>query len=184
MEGHPIEGLMSTAMNSIREMIDVNTIIGNPIQSSNSTTIVPVSKVSFGFASGGTEFNSKDNCNKKISIEKNNNKDSIEKNKEKYPFGGGSGAAVSINPIGFLVIQNDNVKLVPIEHDNAWDKLFDYVPDAINKVNGVVDKLINKKEKEKSENSKNDKNNEKISYEIKYDNQGNTVSENVEIEDE
>lgn len=183
MEGHPIEGLMNTAMNSIREMIDVNTIIGNPIMGPNGITIVPVSKVSFGFASGGTEFNPKDNCNKKISIEKNN-KESIEKGKDKYPFGGGSGAAVSINPIGFLVMQNDNVKLVPIEHDNAWDKLFDYIPDAMNKVNCVVDKLINKKDEKKNENNQSDKNNEKISYEIKYDNQGNTVSENVEIEDE
>ena len=68
MTEHPIEGLMNTAMSNIRQMIDVNTIIGNPIQTIPGTLIVPVSKVSFGFASGGAEYDTKDKCNKKISI--------------------------------------------------------------------------------------------------------------------
>ncbi len=71
MNEHPIEGLMVTAMNSIQDMIDVNTIIGEPIETSNNIVIIPISKVSFGFAAGGSEFNGENN---------------------KLPFGGGSGA--------------------------------------------------------------------------------------------
>ena len=56
MAEHPIEGLMLTAMNSIKDMIDVNTIIGDPIQASNNIVVIPISKVSFGFAAGGSEF--------------------------------------------------------------------------------------------------------------------------------
>lgn len=187
MTEHPIEGLMNTAMSNIRQMIDVNTIIGNPIQTIPGTLIVPVSKVSFGFASGGAEYNAKDKCNKKISIEKNN-KEAKENNKDNYPFGGGSGATVSIKPIGFLVIQNETVKLLNIEHDSAWDKLFDYAPEVINKMNSFIDKIANKKQEEDTKKqekaNKNNSNNEKISYEIEYDSDGNTVSENIEIEDE
>lgn len=67
MAEHPIEGLMTTAMNSIQKMIDVNTIIGNPIETSNNIVIIPISKVSFGFAAGGSEFNGEtiDEYNKK-----------------------------------------------------------------------------------------------------------------------
>ena len=188
MTEHPIEGLMNTAMSNIRQMIDVNTIIGNPIQTIPGTLIVPVSKVSFGFASGGAEYDTKDKCNKKISIEKNN-KEIKGDNKENYPFGGGSGATVSIKPIGFLVIQNETVKLLNIEHDSALDKIFDYAPEVINKVNSFVDKLANKKQESENKDQEKDKNqnnskNEKISYEIEYDSDGNTVSENIEIEDE
>lgn len=181
MEEHPIQGLMNTAMSSIKDMIDVNTIIGNPIQNANGTLIVPVSKVSFGFGSGGTEFNSKDKCDKKISIEKNGNKEMS--GKEKYPFGGGSGAAVSINPIGFVIMQNENVKFLPVEHNSTWDKVFDYFPEVINKVNNLVDKKISQKQKNETEENKTN-NNGKVTYKARYDNQGNTVSENIEIEDE
>lgn len=180
MEEHPIQGLMNTAMSNIKDMIDVNTIIGNPIQNANGTLIIPVSKVSFGFGSGGTEFNPKEKCDKKISIEKSGNKELS--GKENYPFGGGSGAAVSINPIGFVIMQNENVKFLPVEHNSSWDKIFDYFPDVINKVNNLVDKKMNQKQKNKAEENKT--NNGKVTYKARYDNQGNTVSENIEIEDE
>ncbi len=114
---NPIEGLMNTTMNSIKDMVDVNTIIGKPIETKNGI-IIPLSKVTFGFASGGSEFNSEtiDNYNKKEKEE------SIE---YKLPFGGGSGAAVNISPIAFLVVQNESVKLLPIEHSSSvdWTKI-------------------------------------------------------------
>ena len=85
MSEHPIEGLMHTAMNNIKDMVDVNTIIGEPIQASNNTVIIPISKVSFGFAAGGSEF-------KGETIDEYNRKDKDEQIQYRLPFGGGAGA--------------------------------------------------------------------------------------------
>ena len=85
MSEHPIEGLMLTAMNSIKDMVDVNTIIGEPIQASNNTVIIPISKVSFGFAAGGSEF-------KGETIDEYNKKDKDEQIQYRLPFGVGAGA--------------------------------------------------------------------------------------------
>ena len=141
MSEHPIEGLMLTAMNSISEMVDVNTIIGEPIETMNNIMIIPISKVGFGFAAGGSEF-------KPEAIDEYNRKD---KNNEeiqyKLPFGGGSGAGVSISPVAFLVVQDDNVKLISVNHSSAVDKLLDYVPDLMEKVNAMLNKKMEKKEK-------------------------------------
>lgn len=143
MEEHPIESLMVTAMDSIREMIDVNTIIGEPIETSNNIVIIPISKVGFGFASGGSEFNTE-------TIEEYSKKDKDEQINYKLPFGGGSGAGVSISPIAFLVIQDDNVKLMPVCHSSTLDKLLDYVPDLMEKVNSMLNKqMFNKREERK-----------------------------------
>ena len=146
MQQNPIEWLMDTTMNSIKDMVDVNTIIGKPIEIKNGV-IIPLSKVTFGFASGGSEFNSEtiDNYNKKEKEE------SIE---YKLPFGGGSGAAVNISPIAFLVVQNDNVKLLPIEHTSAVDKLLDYVPDIMEKANNLINKCGKKEEKTNTKKEK------------------------------
>ncbi len=86
MSDYPIEGLMNTAMNSIKEMIDVDTIIGEPIETSNNVAIIPVSKVNFGFAAGGSEFKIKSNVKAKEDADKE------ETDKKRLPFGGGSGA--------------------------------------------------------------------------------------------
>ena len=96
MAEHPIDNLMITAMNSLRDMIDVNTIVGDTVETADGTTIIPVSKVSFGFAAGGSEFNT--NTMNKYS------------ENPKMPFGGGSGAGVKINPVAFLVVKEGNVK--------------------------------------------------------------------------
>ena len=89
MNNHPIEVLMETAMNSIKEMVDVNTIIGEPIESSNGMTIIPISKVCFGFAAGGSEF-------KGETLDEYKRKDKEEEVQYRLPFGGGSGAGVPI----------------------------------------------------------------------------------------
>ena len=140
MSEHPIEGLMVTAMNSIQDMIDVNTIIGEPIETSNDIIIIPISKVSFGFAAGGSEF-------KGETVDEYTKKDKEEAIQYRLPFGGGSGAGVNINPIAFLVVQSNNVKLLPVNHSSSIDKLLDYVPEIIEKVNTTMNKCIqNKKE--------------------------------------
>lgn len=125
MAEHPIQGMMSTAMQKIREMVDVNTIIGDPITTPNGTTIIPVSKVSFGFASGGSDIPSKN---------------------PKDIFGGGSGAGISINPLAFLVVSNDGVKLLQLsDSDNTANKMVDLVPEVIDKIS----ELFNKPKKDK-----------------------------------
>jgi sporulation protein YtfJ len=126
MSEHPIEGLMRTAMNSIQDMVDVNTIIGEPIETSSDVMIVPISKVSFGFAAGGSEFNSE-------TLNEYRRKEKEEEMQYTLPFGGGSGAGVAISPVAFLVINKDNIKLMPINHTSTIDKLVDYIPDILDK---------------------------------------------------
>ena len=133
MSGHPIDGLMETAMNSIKEMVDVNTIIGEPIETKNGMVIIPISKVSFGFAAGGSEF-------KGETIDEYKKKDKEEEVQYRLPFGGGSGAGISINPVAFVIVLKDSIKLLPIEHSSVIDKLMDYVPDLMQKANMVNDK--------------------------------------------
>ena len=137
---HPIEGLMVTAMNSIQDMIDVNTIIGEPIETSNNIVIIPISKVSFGFAAGGSEF-------KGETIDEYKKREKEEAIQYRLPFGGGSGAGVTINPIAFLVIQPNGVKLMPVNHTSSLDKLLDYMPDLLEKTNNMMNRCMqNKKE--------------------------------------
>lgn len=141
MSNHPIEGLMTTAMNSIKDMIDVNTIIGDPIQSSNDIVIIPISKVSFGFAAGGSEFSGE-------TIDEYSKRNKEEQIQYRLPFGGGSGAGVTINPVAFIVINKDNVKLIPVNHSSILDKLIDYVPDLLEKTSQIMSKCINEKKEE------------------------------------
>ena len=146
-EQHPIEGLMVTAMNSIQDMVDVNTIIGEPIETSNNIIIIPISKVGFGFAAGGSEF-------KGETINEYTKKDKEEAIQYRLPFGGGSGAGVSISPIAFLVVQQNTVKLLPIEHCSSVDRLLDYVPDLMDKLNSYLNKSMQNKKEEKKEEMK------------------------------
>ncbi len=141
MNEHPIEGLMITAMNSIQDMVDVNTIIGEPIETSNNIVIIPISKVSFGFAAGGSEF-------KGETIDEYTRKDKEEQVQYRLPFGGGSGAGVTINPVAFLVIQSNNVKLMPVNHTSSLDKLLDYMPDLIEKANSMMNSCIQNRKEE------------------------------------
>ena len=141
MAEHPIEGLMLTAMNSIKDMIDVNTIIGDPIQASNNIVVIPISKVSFGFAAGGSEF-------KGETAQEYKKQEKDEQIQYRLPFGGGTGAGVSLNPVAFLVIQDKMVKLLPVNHSTSLDKLLDYIPDLFEKVNTMMNKSMkHKKEK-------------------------------------
>ena len=147
MGEHPIENLMLTAMDSIRDMIDVNTIIGDAIEA-NNVVIIPISKVAFGFAAGGSEFKTE------VVDEYEKEEKGEEKIKYRLPFGGGSGAGVSIAPIGFLTVDTENKcpRFVPVEHKCSIDKLIDYVPDLFEK----VEKMMCKKGKQN--------NNEEQSY--------------------
>lgn len=146
MSGHPIEILMETAMNSIKDMVDVNTIIGEPIETKNGMVIIPISKVSFGFAAGGSEF-------KGETIDEYKKKDKEEEVQYRLPFGGGSGAGISINPVAFVIVSKDSIKVLPIEHTSAIDKLMDYVPDLMEKANLIVDKSMEDENAEEKEDT-------------------------------
>ncbi len=122
MSEHPINGLMDTTLEKIKSMVDVNTIIGQPITSPDGTIIIPVSKVSYGFASGGSDIRAK-------------------KENVAPGFGGGSGAGVTINPVGFLAIIKGDVKFVPISnYDGPADRIVGMVPDLFDKVKDIFSK--------------------------------------------
>lgn len=127
---HPIENLMMTAMTSLESMVDVNTIVGDMVSSPDGTVIIPVSKVCFGFAAGGSEFNT----NKLNKYSENT----------KLPFGGGSGAGVHISPVAFLTVKDGQVKLLNVNGTTSVDKLIDLVPDVVNKANDLVQKMVQK----------------------------------------
>lgn len=163
MSEHPIENLMNTAMNSIKDMIDVNTIIGEPIETSNNVVIIPISKVGFGFAAGGSEFRGE-------TVDEYTKKDKEEQVQYRLPFGGGSGAGVSISPVAFLVVSPNSVKLLPVDHSSCIDRLLDYVPDLMEKLNSMFNKQMqNKKEEKQQEEKRKEKefNREKELREIK-----------------
>lgn len=145
MANHPIESLMTTTMENIRRMIDVNTIIGTPIESADGSLIIPISRVSFGFASAGSEF-----CEKKEKV------DFTEGTGNNYPFGGGSGAGVSIKPAAFLVLKDNAVKLLPVDYQNSYDKMLDTVPQLFELIKDSIEKHKNDKDKINDTNIKND----------------------------
>ena len=114
MAEHPIQGLMNVTMDKIRQMADSNTIIGKPIKTDDGTTILPVSRISFGFASAGTDFDGKNAANKDL-------------------FGGGSGAGVNIQPVAFLVVKDGCVR-------NTVDRALTMLPELVDKVSALLKK--------------------------------------------
>ncbi len=119
-EHHPIEGLMKTAMESLKAMVDVNTILGDPVETPDGTVVVPVSRVSFGFAAGGTEF------------------DADSGSDNGFPFGGGSGAGISLQPVAFLVVGKGQMRLMTIDKNAAiYDRLLDLAPDVVDSLQGM-----------------------------------------------
>ncbi|NLW01852.1 MAG: sporulation protein YtfJ [Clostridiaceae bacterium] len=151
MEPHPIEELMKTAMESIKEMVDVNTIVGDAVQTVDGTVIIPVSRVSFGFAAGGGEYAKGDN----------KNQDS------KFPFAGGSGAGVSINPVAFMVVgRNNTIKMIPASFNNPIDRLMETIPNAIEHIKKTMTgkdqgKPCKKKDNGKEGETKEEENSDK-----------------------
>ncbi|GEL76873.1 GerW family sporulation protein [Tenuibacillus multivorans] len=139
MNEHPIHDMMVTSMENLKDMIDVNTIIGDPIETPDqSTVILPVSKVGFGYAAGGSEF--KGGQSDQGGDQGSDNQSSG----PAFPFGGGTGGGVSINPIGFLVVQSDEVKMVHLDQGtHIVEKLIDLAPQAVEKVQSYLQNRSN-----------------------------------------
>lgn len=131
---HPIDNMMQTTMESIRGMVDVNTVVGAPVMDQKGTTIIPISKVSFGFVAGGGEYAVEDGKQKPVPT-------------DIFPFAGGTGAGVSVQPVGFLVVTDKQVKMLPAQTTGAMERIVELLPQLIEEL-GAKDE----KEKEKKKN--------------------------------
>lgn len=129
---HPIGDLTQTTIEKIRDMVDVNTIMGEPVHA-QGVTIVPVSTVSIGFASGGSDFTTKN-----------------QKSENDNSFGGGSGAGIKMTPVGFLVIREDIIKFLPVDPPSgtALERIVDMAPELVKKVTDFMEKQKEKKDME------------------------------------
>ena len=131
MKEQSASGILGTAIDKIRDLVDVSTIVGEPVFSGEGITIIPVSKVTYGFAAGGSDFPSKNNAEL---------------------FGGGGGAGITITPVAFVVINNGNVtiKSVPTG-DNTAEKIVGLVPEVVDTVTGLLNKNKDAKAAEQTE---------------------------------
>lgn len=131
MEKHPINDLMAVTMEKMREMVDSNTIVGQPITTPDGVTLIPVSRLSFGFGSGGGEYGTKQSGGKEGN------------------FAGGSGAGVDISPVAFLVVKDGFVRVLPVAVPPAstLDRVIDLAPDMLDK----VDKFISRNKEKTAE---------------------------------
>lgn len=130
MDEHPLKALMDTTMENIKGMVDVNTIVGDPVETKDGTVILPISKVSFGFAAGGGEYEVQGK-------DKNEKKD--QKNEGK-PFAGGSGAGISLNPVAFLVVGKDQVRLLPLNNNAVWERMLNAAPELLQEIKDILNK--------------------------------------------
>lgn len=123
-ENAKLESLVKTTMEKIHEMVDCETVVGKPIVTADGTTIIPISKVSFGFATGGSDLPTK------------NTKDQ---------FGGGSGAGVTISPVAFIAVHNGETKLLQMTTNTPYENaVVNVVPDVVDKVIDFIDKKTGK----------------------------------------
>ena len=129
-----VENLMKSTMENLRNMIDINTVVGDTVKMNNGNCIIPISKVTFGFASGGSDF----------ALNNENYKDGD------YPFGGGTGAGVSVKPVAFLIVRDESVRLLPVEQDTTYDRIVDTVPQVLE-----IIKDFTKNKDKKSQNNNN-----------------------------
>ena len=131
MAEKPVQELMASALEKMRDLVDSNTVIGSPIYTQDGTTILPVSKISFGFVSGGTDFANKT---------------------QKDLFGGAAASGASITPVGLLVIKDGSVKLMQLAEGGATlDRLINMMPELLDRVEGFVAGKMSRKTKTSTE---------------------------------
>ncbi|MBQ8654007.1 MAG: GerW family sporulation protein [Clostridia bacterium] len=122
---HPIGELMQTAMSSMRDMVDVNTVVGEPVVASSGATVIPISKVSFGYVTAGGDLPAPD---KRHPLPAN----------AEFPFAGGSGAGVSVQPVGFLVISGDSIRMLPAQSMTVADRMVELIPGVVEDVKNLL----------------------------------------------
>ncbi len=136
MDNHPINDFMGSVMQKLREMADTSTVIGESIVTPDGITIIPVSRVSMGFASGGSEFTGKH-----------------QKDGQASPFGAGTGGSVKIEPLAFVVIKDSQVRVMTIEPpaSTTIDRIIDGAPEIVDKITAALDKRKADKAKKEAE---------------------------------
>ena len=127
MHKHPIEAMMQTTMEQIRSMVDVNTVVGAPVSGTRDTTIIPISKVSFGFVAGGGEYTVQESRSRSLPT-------------ESYPFAGGTGAGVSVQPVGFLVVSEETIRMLPAQSLTVADRVVELIPGVVEDVRNLLAK--------------------------------------------
>jgi len=130
MGNHPIEEMMRTTMENIRSMVDVNVIVGEPVETADGNVIIPISRILFGFAAGGSDFEVPEGSEEK----KQQNEQT------KFPFGGGSGAGVSLQPVAFLVVGGGQVRLLPVDDKVVIGRLLEMTPQLIEQIQSMLNK--------------------------------------------
>lgn len=125
---HPIETIMCTTMENLKDMIDVNTVVGSPVSTADGLTIIPVSKVSFGFVAGGGEY------------VMGNTPIPLDITDDPLPFAGGTGAGVTVSPIAFLIVGKGQVRLLPAQNNTPIERLIEMIPQIIDDVKGMLPK--------------------------------------------
>lgn len=151
MSDHPIEGLMKTAMESIKEMTDVNTVVGDAVEAPDGTVIIPISRVSCGFAAGGSEFAIYNDGGNKSHIYSDRGGEHHQSGgnggnggSSQLPFGGGSGAGMSVQPVGFLVVGHGQVRMMSVAGHNTYlERLVDMTPQVFDKIQSIVGEMKN-----------------------------------------
>lgn len=123
-----VENLIKSTMENLKNMVDVNTVIGTAVETKDGSYIIPVSRLSFGFASGGSEYSCQDHHTSSTV----------------FPFGGGSGAGVSVKPVAFLVVKEDGVRMLPVEQDTTYDRIVDTVPQILDIIKSLIKDICKK----------------------------------------
>lgn len=136
MDKHPIESIMTTTMENLKDMIDVDTVIGQPIAAGNGATVIPVSKVSLGFVAGGGEYTVK---------EQGPRAQAQPEPAGGLPFAGGTGTGVSVSPVGFLVVNGDCVRLLPAQHYEPTDRIIELVPQVLTEARNALSAFAKEK---------------------------------------
>ena len=143
---HPIENIMRTTMEQLRQMSDVNTIVGEPVIAADGTMILPISKISTGFVSGGGEYAKGESIHKR--------KDDMEIVEDvRHPFAGGSAAGISLTPKAFLVVGNGSVNVLPAEAGSTIDRLVEMAPRAIEELRKSIEKIAQSKREKEAQNA-------------------------------
>ncbi|MDL2257709.1 GerW family sporulation protein [Eubacteriales bacterium OttesenSCG-928-K08] len=138
---HPIENILKTTMEELRQMVDVNTIVGDPVMMGNDTVIVPVSKVCLGFLSGGGEYETK--CKRR---------DEREQSEEKqFPFAGTSVAGMNLTPLAFLTISGGDVRMLPVNYSCTVDRIIEMVPSCIKEIEKIAKDVCSRKQPDENE---------------------------------
>ena len=124
-----LPNMLENTIAKIREMVDVNSVIGDPITTPDGVTIIPVSKISVGFGGGGSDYVSKN------------------ANKQENPFGGGAGGGVKVTPVAFLIVKEGNVRMLPVATpaNTTADRIVEQIPDTLDKIAAFIDSRMNQK---------------------------------------